>query len=67
MFCDFLFYIFLKEEMHNAMTNSICQTGEAFDYSVKINETVLKNFASSPILLDYLNDNPSFLGKKHNT
>lgn len=55
----------IKNEMHNAMTSTINQTGKAFDYNVKTNETVLKNFATSPILVDYLNnpDNKEYADK----
>lgn len=46
----------IKEGMHNAMASTINQTGNAFDYNIAINENILKNYATSPILTDYLND-----------
>ncbi len=51
----------LKDATHNAMTSTINQTGVAFDYNIVINETTLKNFATSPILTEYLK-NPSDAG-----
>ncbi len=48
----------IKEEMHNAMTSTANQIGIAFDYNVNTNEIVLKNYASAPVLKDYLK-NPS--------
>ncbi len=44
----------IKKEMHNAMSSTINQTGVAFDYNIVTNETVLKNFSTSPILVDCL-------------
>lgn len=55
----------VREENHNAMTSTISQTGLAFDYNIVTNETVLKNFAASPILTDYLlNPNDAKLAEK---
>ncbi len=55
----------IKDEMHRAMTSTINQTGVAFDYNMSINETILKNYASSPILTDYLkNPEDTALGEK---
>ncbi len=55
----------VKEEMHNAMASTINQTGIAFDYNITTNETVLKNFSTSPILVDYLkNPDDAALAKK---
>ncbi len=55
----------IKSQAHNAMTSTINQTGTAFDYSVKTNEIVLKNFAAAPIFKEYLkNPNNSDLQKK---
>lgn len=55
----------VRDEMHNAITSTINQTGIAFDYNITTNETVLKNYAAAPILKDYLkNPTDADLAKK---
>ena len=55
----------IRKEMHNAMASTINQTGVAFDYNIETNETVLKNFSTSPILVEYLkNPSDAALAKK---
>lgn len=46
----------LKASAHNSMVALVTQTGSAFDYTTVNNETILKNFTTSPIVIDFLKD-----------
>lgn len=48
----------LKTSMCNSMLSLIKQTGAGFDYTTKSNETLLKDFATAPIVKELLK-NPS--------
>ena len=55
----------LKDTTHNSMVSIIEQTGTAFDYSTKENETTIKTFIEAPVVREFLkNPNDSTLAAK---
>lgn len=44
----------IKTVTHSEMVSLVNEIGTAFDYSVKCNETVLRDFTTAPVIKDYL-------------
>lgn len=55
----------LKQTTHNALVSVVTEIGDGFDSQTKTNENIMRSFATSPIIIDYLkNPNDADLAAK---